>query len=69
MAVQNNGYFLIDADAERVGNTTTHIPLFRREKPVSQHYCAFWKADNSGYYVEEFAEILKDIFTRSDHHE
>ena len=69
MAVQNNGFMLIDEDAERVGNTTTRIPLFRREKPVSQHYCAFWKTDNSGYYVEEFAEILKDIFSRSDHHE
>ena len=69
MAVQNNGYSLIDEDAERVGNTATRIPLCRRKKPISQHYCAFWKTDNSGYYVEEFAEILKDIFTRSDHHE
>lgn len=24
--------------------------------------CAFWKADNSGYYIEEFANILKSKF-------
>ena len=69
MAVQNNGYLLIDEDAERVGNTTKRIPLCRREKPVTQHYCAFWKMDNSGYYVEEFAEILKEVFAQRVHAE
>lgn len=25
-------------------------------------YCAFWEKDNSGYYIEEFADILKSCF-------
>lgn len=37
-------------------------PLCRGGKPIRRNYCAFWKADNSGYYIEEFAEILKAQF-------
>ena len=62
MVVQNNGYMLIDEDAPLVGNTTSRIPLFNRDRPITQHYCAFWKKDNSGYYVEEFARLLKNVF-------
>lgn len=38
------------------------VRLTRKEKPIKRNYCAFWKTDNSGYYVEEFAEILKKKF-------
>lgn len=62
MVVQNNGFMPIDDGAELVGNTTTRIPLYRRGEPITRHYCAFWKKDNSGYYVEEFAEMLKKEF-------
>lgn len=29
------------------------------DKQVYRRYCAFWKENNSGYYIEEFADILK----------
>lgn len=64
MVVQNNGFMPIDEGAEIIGNTTTRIPLLRRKQSVSRHYCAFWKVDNSGYYVEEFADMLKAEFIR-----
>lgn len=38
------------------------VRLTRRGKPIKRTYCAFWKVDNSGYYVEDFAEILKSKF-------
>lgn len=62
MVVQNNGFMPIDEGPETPGNTTTRIPLCRREHPVTRHYCAFWKVDNSGYYVEEFADMLMTVF-------
>lgn len=40
----------------------TLVPLFRDGKQISRKYCAFWKADNSGFYIEEFGEILKAQF-------
>lgn len=36
----------------------------RKGKPVKRNYCAFWHIDNSGYYVEEFADILKSFFDK-----
>lgn len=62
IVVQNNGFMPIDEGPEPPGNTTTRIPLCRREHSVTRHYCAFWKVDNSGYYVEEFADMLMAVF-------
>lgn len=47
--------------AERV-HGIARVPLYRGETAILRTYCAFWKRDNSGYYVEEFAEILKQQF-------
>ena len=44
------------------GATIKRIPLLRGDKQITRKYCAFWKKDNSGYYVEEFVEILKSMF-------
>lgn len=44
------------------GPSISRIPLYRGEEPITRNYCAFWKKDNSGYYIEEFAEILKQKF-------
>ena len=62
MVVQNNGFMPIDDGPGLYGNATNRIPLYRKDRPVTRHYCAFWKTDNSGYYVEEFADMLKAVF-------
>lgn len=48
--------------AESLGSSISRIPLFRGDSQITRNYCAFWKKDNSGYYVEEFADILKRKF-------
>lgn len=40
----------------------TAVPLLRAGEPIWRNYCAFWKKDNSGYYVEEFADLLHAQF-------
>ena len=40
------------------------ISLMRHNQPIVQTICLFWKRDNSGYYVEEFAEKLKECYER-----
>ena len=45
------------------GAALKRMPLLRGETELKRRYCAFWKKDNSGYYVEEFAKILKSMFT------
>lgn len=38
-----------------------HVEMLDKLGYDIQH-CAFWKKDNSGYYVEEFADILESMF-------
>lgn len=40
----------------------SRIPLLRNGEAIHRNYCAFWKKDNSGYYIEEFAEMLEELF-------
>lgn len=47
---------------ESFGSSISRIPLFRGDSQITRNYCAFWKKDNSGCYVEEFADILKRKF-------
>lgn len=62
LVIGGNG-FMISRSAENFpDHSIRHIPLFRGDIPITQTYCAFWKKDNSGYYVEEFADILKAQF-------
>ena len=44
------------------GATIKRLPLLRGESQITRKYCAFWKKDNSGYFIEDFAEILKSMF-------
>lgn len=36
------------------------IPLQRNHKQLQRNYCAFWKKDKTHYYIEEFADILRN---------
>lgn len=46
----------------QLGGALRRVPLRRKGQPIRRKYCAFWKIDNSGYYAEEFAELLKAQF-------
>ncbi len=64
MVVSGKGFLPIEGGGAPVqfAETIARLPLCRNGKPICRNYCAFWKADNSGYYIEEFAEILKEKF-------
>lgn len=62
--ITGQGYWPVDVIGEQTWFDTavSRIPLTRNGEPIRKTYCAFWKRENSGYYVEEFAEILKGLF-------
>lgn len=66
MVVSNRGVMPIEGveNADYFGSGIHRIPLCRGGKPLTRNYCAFWKEDNSGYYVEEFANMLKRRFDK-----
>ena len=62
--ITGQGYMPVDVIGEQVwfDTTVSRIPLCRNGQPVRKTYCAFWKKDNSGYYMEDFADILQSCF-------
>lgn len=62
--ITGQGYMPVDVIGEQIWFDTavSRIPLVRNQSPVRKTYCAFWRKDNSGYYIEEFAQILKSFF-------
>lgn len=64
MVVANRGVMPVEApDGDSYfGASIKRMHLTRGSEPIRRNYCAFWKKDNSGFYVEEFAQILKALF-------
>lgn len=62
--ISGQGYMPVDVIGEQVwfDSAVNRIPLLRNQTPVAKTYCAFWHKDNSGYYIEEFAEMLRKQF-------
>ncbi len=64
MVIAGKGFLPIEGgnSPTQYAQTMIRRSLCRSGKPIRRNYCAFWKVDNSGYYIEEFAEILKAQF-------
>ncbi len=64
LVVSGRGVMPIEGGSHpaQLGGALCRIPLTRNGKPIRHKYCAFWKTDNSGRYVEAFAEMLKAQF-------
>lgn len=67
LVISNRGYMPVEGviQGEADDSAIKRIPLYRAGSPVRRNYCAFWKKDNSGYYVEEFAALLKQMFLKN----
>lgn len=65
LVLAGKGYLPIEGISADLGSQMIRrIPLYRRGVQVYRRYCAFWDRENSGYYIEEFAEILKRQFEK-----
>lgn len=64
MVIGGQGFMPVEGvkRAESFGSSISRVPLFRGESQITRNYCAFWIQENPGYYVEEFADILKRKF-------
>lgn len=63
LAVAGKGFLLVEGGggvSESPG--LRRIPLLRNGEQLLHNYCAFWSRENSGYYVEEFAGLLREQF-------
>ena len=64
MVISGQGFLPVEGSSQAMtfGASIRRVPLCRGEEQITRNYCLFWKKDNSGYYVEEFADILQNKF-------
>src|SRR5574344_58533 len=64
LVISGKGFMPVEGTekSDNFGMQLARISLCRGENQITKNYCAFWKADNSGYYVEEFANMLNAKF-------
>lgn len=62
MVIGNRGFLPIEAVGKlpEVSGAIRRLPLYRKGRRVTRKYCLFWKEDRTGYYIEQFAEMLKN---------
>lgn len=64
MVAANRGFLIANSRTISLINqqVTKVVTLYNGDTPLHQKYYAYWKRDNSGYYIEEFANLLKKQF-------
>ncbi|WP_300562204.1 LysR family transcriptional regulator [Companilactobacillus sp.] len=64
MIASNQGFLIVNNRMQNQINTDIVKTLYLKngQQQMIQKYYAYWKADNSGYYIESFAELLRDSF-------
>lgn len=64
LTISGKGFLFSEGGGNEPGfaGSLRRILLTRKGKTLKRKYCAFWSTANSGYYVEEFADILKSAF-------
>lgn len=62
--ITGQGYMPVDVIGNQIWSDPTieRIHLVRNGERIRKTYCAFWRKDNSGYYIEDFAGMLKAAF-------
>ena len=64
LVAANQGILPLDINniKETKNNSIKHIKLLKNGIPVTKNYYVFWKKENSDFYIEEFANLLKSEF-------
>ncbi|GEO47025.1 LysR family transcriptional regulator [Companilactobacillus kimchii] len=64
LIASNQGYLIINRRMRKQldQDIVKMISLVKGDRKLIQNYYAYWQADNSGYYIETFADLLKQSF-------
>lgn len=67
MVVSNRGFMPVEGSPvmSHFQETIARIPLVIGREQFERNLCIFWRKDNSGYYIEEFGEILDKEFQKT----
>ncbi len=40
------------------------LPIFQGDQQIQRNYCVFWRKDQTNYYIEEFAALLRRLMRK-----
>lgn len=62
--ITGQGYMPVDVIGEQAWQDATiaRLALVKNGEPVKKTYCAFWRRDNAGSYIGDFAKTLGGYF-------
>ena len=61
MVIGNRGFLPIESVGKmpELSGMIKRVPLYRKNRRVTRKYCLFWQESRTGYYIEEFAGMMK----------
>ena len=63
MAMSGRGYLLVESMKRETASPLVRLEVRRdNNRPIVRTYCAFWQKTRTGYYIEDFADILRKKF-------
>lgn len=68
MVVSNQGYFPVEGEPvlSHFSKTIERVPFYKSGSQFERNLCTFWLKNNSGYIIEDFAEMLQDEFKKNE---
>ena len=63
MVAGNRGFLPVDdvGTLPPAGSAVCRIPIMQNGKQIQRNYCLFWVKERTGYYIEEFADLLRKL--------
>lgn len=63
MVAGNRGFLPIESvgTLPPAGAAIRRLPIVRNGQQLQRNYCVFWLKDQTNYYIEEFAGILRKL--------
>lgn len=64
LVASNQGYLIVNSRTEGQldAQIVKTVKLINGSRELIQKYYAYWKTDNSGFYIESFADLLQQSF-------
>ena len=65
LVLSNRGFLPIESVGTLPPERTSirRLPICQKDRQIMRNYCAFWRKDQTNYYIEEFANILHKLMT------
>ncbi|CCZ61225.1 hypothetical protein [Hungatella hathewayi] len=67
MVAANRGFLPIEGQTDllQAGSTIHRITLIHNESQLTRNYSASWNKEKTNEYLQNFAELLKEVFAET----